>query len=119
MFPIEGVVPDRFLKEGETIQVGSLQLEVIHTPGHSPGSVCFYLTGTRHSDFWRYSISRQHRAVSISPPAIQKQMWNRLRKLAKLPSRNARHPRPWRRYRRSEKRDCKAGSTAEDIFVSG
>lgn len=42
-FQIQGTAPDRFLKEEETVQVGSLRVEVIHTPGHSPGSVCLYL----------------------------------------------------------------------------
>ncbi|MFA5164378.1 MAG: MBL fold metallo-hydrolase [Candidatus Omnitrophota bacterium] len=30
----------RFIKDGDIIKVGNLSLEVIHTPGHSPGSVC-------------------------------------------------------------------------------
>lgn len=30
------------LKEGETIEIGEDELEVRFTPGHSPGSVCFY-----------------------------------------------------------------------------
>jgi len=34
--------PDRLLKEGDTITLGGLTLEVLYTPGHSPGSVCFY-----------------------------------------------------------------------------
>jgi len=33
--------PEIFLKEG-TLQVGDIILEVIHTPGHSPGSICLY-----------------------------------------------------------------------------
>jgi glyoxylase-like metal-dependent hydrolase (beta-lactamase superfamily II) len=33
--------PDRFIADGEKIAVGNLEFEVIHTPGHSPGSVCF------------------------------------------------------------------------------
>jgi glyoxylase-like metal-dependent hydrolase (beta-lactamase superfamily II) len=32
---------DRFLVDGEVVQAGPLALEVIHTPGHTPGSVCF------------------------------------------------------------------------------
>jgi hydroxyacylglutathione hydrolase len=32
--------PDLLLQEGETISFGTLVLEVLHTPGHSPGSVC-------------------------------------------------------------------------------
>ncbi len=35
-------VPDRFLEDGDQIQVGSIELEVIHTPGHSPGGICLY-----------------------------------------------------------------------------
>ncbi len=33
--------PDRFLTDGEKISVGHLELEVLHTPGHTPGGVCF------------------------------------------------------------------------------
>ncbi|NOZ94996.1 MAG: MBL fold metallo-hydrolase [Acidobacteria bacterium] len=33
--------PDRWLEHGQRIPVGALELEVRHTPGHSPGSVCF------------------------------------------------------------------------------
>jgi glyoxylase-like metal-dependent hydrolase (beta-lactamase superfamily II) len=34
--------PDRLLTDGEKISVGQSVLQVIHSPGHSPGSVCFY-----------------------------------------------------------------------------
>lgn len=30
------------LKEGATITFGNYQLEMIHAPGHSPGSICFW-----------------------------------------------------------------------------
>ncbi len=33
-------VPDRWLKDGDLLQVGRLTLTVRHTPGHSPGGVC-------------------------------------------------------------------------------
>ncbi|MDN5348168.1 MAG: hydroxyacylglutathione hydrolase [Clostridia bacterium] len=33
--------PDRTLREGDKIAVGkSIQLQVIHTPGHTPGGIC-------------------------------------------------------------------------------
>jgi len=32
--------PDILLQEGENIAFGTLTLKVLHTPGHSPGSVC-------------------------------------------------------------------------------
>ena len=34
---------DEMLRAGQTIKVGNLQLEVLYTPGHAPGHVCFYL----------------------------------------------------------------------------
>jgi hydroxyacylglutathione hydrolase len=33
---------DTRLKEGDTVNAGPFELEVIHTPGHTPGSVCLY-----------------------------------------------------------------------------
>ena len=33
--------PDRFIKEGDKIKFGEFELEVLHTPGHSPGGVSF------------------------------------------------------------------------------
>jgi len=35
--------PDRFLDDGLVIEFGKFQLEVIHTPGHTPGGCCLYL----------------------------------------------------------------------------
>jgi glyoxylase-like metal-dependent hydrolase (beta-lactamase superfamily II) len=34
---------DQLLKEGDTLSWGSFQANVMHTPGHTPGSVCLYL----------------------------------------------------------------------------
>jgi glyoxylase-like metal-dependent hydrolase (beta-lactamase superfamily II) len=31
-----------FLNEGDKITLGKDELEIIHAPGHSPGSICFY-----------------------------------------------------------------------------
>jgi hydroxyacylglutathione hydrolase len=44
-----GVLPpdltevDQLLKEGDVLRWGSLEAQVIHTPGHTPGSVSLYL----------------------------------------------------------------------------
>lgn len=35
---------DEFLKEGQKIPFGNYELQVLETPGHTPGSVCFYLS---------------------------------------------------------------------------
>ena len=34
--------PGRFIEEGDVIRFGNTELEVLLTPGHSPGSLCFY-----------------------------------------------------------------------------
>jgi hydroxyacylglutathione hydrolase len=33
---------DRWLKEGDMIPIGEITLHTLETPGHSPGSLCFY-----------------------------------------------------------------------------
>jgi glyoxylase-like metal-dependent hydrolase (beta-lactamase superfamily II) len=35
-------LPSHFLENGQVIKFGNSELQVINTPGHSPGSVCFY-----------------------------------------------------------------------------
>ena len=34
--------PDAFLVEGQLLRVGAAEFKVLHTPGHSEGSCCFY-----------------------------------------------------------------------------
>ncbi len=34
--------PSRLLKDGDTLDLGGRRLTVLHTPGHSPGHLCFY-----------------------------------------------------------------------------
>jgi|Deesub1362A_J573_1020465.scaffolds.fasta_scaffold00053_125 glyoxylase-like metal-dependent hydrolase (beta-lactamase superfamily II) len=34
--------PDILVSGGENFELGEVSLEVIHTPGHSPGSICLY-----------------------------------------------------------------------------
>jgi len=35
-------MPTRVLKDGDTIELGSRTIQVLHTPGHSPGHLCFF-----------------------------------------------------------------------------
>ena len=37
--------PDVVLRHGDTVSVGSLDVTVLHTPGHTPGSICLYMPG--------------------------------------------------------------------------
>jgi hydroxyacylglutathione hydrolase len=44
-FGITGVrdfTPDRWLEEGEQVSIGEMTFDILHCPGHSPGSVVFF-----------------------------------------------------------------------------
>jgi len=41
-FTVEPSQADRDLTEGEQVRIGQLTFDVLHTPGHSEGSVCLY-----------------------------------------------------------------------------
>ncbi len=48
MFGCEVEAPpgiDKYLKEGEPLSFGKSSLEILHVPGHSPGSIAFYSSG--------------------------------------------------------------------------
>lgn len=46
MFGAQASPPaDVTVREGDVIQVGALHFQVLHTPGHSPGSMCLYGDG--------------------------------------------------------------------------
>ena len=46
MFPLPFVIPprepDELVEDGQKLKLGSLDVEVIHTPGHAPGHVMYY-----------------------------------------------------------------------------
>ncbi|MBI2847961.1 MAG: MBL fold metallo-hydrolase [Chloroflexi bacterium] len=37
--------PDRLLKGGDSLEIGALKFQVIHTPGHTPGGICLVGNG--------------------------------------------------------------------------
>lgn len=83
--PIEGVEPSYFLEEAMVIPIGDLRLQVYHTPGHSPGSVCFYESNHRvlisGDTLFKGTIG------SLSLPTGQAHlMWDSLKKLGDLPT---------------------------------
>jgi glyoxylase-like metal-dependent hydrolase (beta-lactamase superfamily II) len=44
--PVQAEV-DSFLAEGDRVTAGAVAAEVLHTPGHTPGSVSFHVDGAR------------------------------------------------------------------------
>ncbi|HEV2424605.1 MAG TPA: MBL fold metallo-hydrolase [Terriglobia bacterium] len=51
MRPPKTIEIDQFLREGDTLPWGPQALQVLHTPGHSPGSLSLYLPGAEHRLF--------------------------------------------------------------------
>lgn len=51
MFPLPFMIapckPDAFVTDGQELQLGSMTVQVIHTPGHSPGHVCYYFAAQK------------------------------------------------------------------------
>lgn len=43
MFAEDSPPADLLLEDGQVIQVGGMRFQVLHTPGHSPGSVSLYM----------------------------------------------------------------------------
>lgn len=87
--PYPHVIPpasaDHLIEEGASISVGHLQLQVIHTPGHSPGSICLY----EPTHFLLFSGDTLFHGTigKLSFPTSQPSlMQSSLNKLARLPS---------------------------------
>jgi len=81
---VECPPPDFDLKEGDEIKIGNILLNVIETPGHTPGSVCFFDEKNKilisGDILFRDSIGR-----TDLPGGNSKQMELSLQKLMNLP----------------------------------
>lgn len=83
------VTPDHELADGDTVEVAGVTLHVLHTPGHSPGSCCFYApalnavftgdtlfqggpgaTGRSYSDFPTILDSIRERLLTLDPQTV-------------------------------------------------
>ena len=42
MKDVRNFAPDRWLEEGDKLQIGGLTFDILHCPGHSPGSVVYF-----------------------------------------------------------------------------
>ncbi len=42
MWNASNVTPDRWLEGGDQVQIGELTFDVLHCPGHSPGSIVYF-----------------------------------------------------------------------------
>ncbi|KNC18933.1 Zn-dependent hydrolase [Arthrobacter sp. RIT-PI-e] len=81
--------PDRTIADGDVIDVAGARLTALHTPGHSPGSVCYHLeeagtvftgdtlfqggpgaTGRSYSDFPTIVESIRTRLLTLPPETV-------------------------------------------------
>lgn len=90
-FSIQGAQPDGYLTDGQILTLGELSLHVIHTPGHTPGGVCFYLPLQETLLSGDTLFSGSIGSLSL-PTAHAEQMWPSLKKLAALPKRTKVYP---------------------------
>ncbi len=57
---VMSIAADRTVADGEILNIGSCAIEVLHTPGHTEGSVCYLIDGKLFSGdtLFRLSIGR-------------------------------------------------------------
>ena len=81
---IPGVQPDVLLEEGMEVPIGELAFHVLHTPGHSPGSIGFYEPQQQvlFSGDTLFKGTMGNISFPTSQPSL---MWTSLKKLAQLP----------------------------------
>lgn len=82
-FKIQGVDDLEYLEEDKFYGVGEIEFKVIHTPGHSPGGVCFYFPKKKvlisGDTLFKGTIGRLD-----LPTAEPEKMWESLAKLNAL-----------------------------------
>jgi glyoxylase-like metal-dependent hydrolase (beta-lactamase superfamily II) len=81
---IPSVTPDQTFKEGDSIKIGNSTFKVIETPGHSPGSVCFY-SPEENTLFSGDTLFKGTIGNLSFPTSRPDKMWPSLDKLAALP----------------------------------
>lgn len=81
--------PDKEIKEGEEIRFGGLTLKVLHTPGHSKGSICLYTIGYLFSGDTLFS---QGCGRTDLPGGSMDEMRRSLKRLSTLPDETLVYP---------------------------
>lgn len=84
LFPIQGTKPDFLIGHGEQLMIGDILCQVIHSPGHSPGSVCYFAPDKKvlftGDTLFEGSIGNLH-----LPTSQPEKMWESLQAILQLP----------------------------------
>jgi len=81
---LEYVEPDIFLKDNDVLKFGKYEFKVIHTPGHTPGSIVLYEEGEKVLFTGDTLFAGTYGRVDF-PYSSEIDMMKSLRKIAKLP----------------------------------
>lgn len=82
--PDDRVAAAREIDDGDVIELGGLEIKVLHTPGHSPGSVSF-LTGDHLITGDCLFVGKVGGTGSFFPGSSPEVQWKSLARLMKLP----------------------------------
>jgi glyoxylase-like metal-dependent hydrolase (beta-lactamase superfamily II) len=83
-YPFTGEIKaDGFFDEGSVFGLGALSIEVLHTPGHTPGSSCFLVN--RRTLFTGDTLFAGSIGRTDFPGGSPRQMGSSLKRLAALP----------------------------------
>lgn len=77
-------LPDRFLIGDETLQCGDLTLQIISTPGHTPGHLCVYLPSDQLLFTGDHLLPSITPHVGVHPGSPENPLQDYLRSLKKL-----------------------------------
>jgi hydroxyacylglutathione hydrolase len=80
---------DRYLLDGDELEFGDFKLHVLHTPGHTPGSVCFVIAN--HA-FVGDTILAGGIGKQMPETDLRRQMMSIGNKLLRLPLQTALYP---------------------------
>lgn len=83
-FEIPAIRPEMLLKDGSILDVGALHFHVLHTPGHTPGSLCLYEPDNKLLFSGDTLFHRGYGRTDL-PGASDEQMWKSLAALSTLP----------------------------------
>lgn len=83
-YKVEKIKVDRFLSEGDTIDLGDEEFEIIETPGHTKGGICIY-SAKQKILFSGDTIFKGTHGRTDLPSASYLDMQNSINKLMKLP----------------------------------
>jgi glyoxylase-like metal-dependent hydrolase (beta-lactamase superfamily II) len=84
-FTIRGCRSDRGIQDGEILVIGDLLFTVMHTPGHSPGSICLY-SEQQHVLFTGDTLMAGEVGRTNLPGGNAQALAESLARLGKLPS---------------------------------